>query len=55
MRLPQCNEGDGFRLTEDLPENDMPPYAILTHRWLDSSEEVDFETVSRGQGQEKLA
>lgn len=54
MRLLQCDEDDSFRLTEDLPEDNLPPYAILSHRWLETSEEVDFETLSRGLGQGKL-
>ncbi|KAK3614744.1 hypothetical protein LTR22_027677 [Elasticomyces elasticus] len=54
MRLLQCNEDGGFRLTEDLAEDDLPPYAILSHRWLAASEEPTFEDLSNNCAQEKL-
>ncbi|KAK5682876.1 hypothetical protein LTR17_027328, partial [Elasticomyces elasticus] len=54
MRLLQCNEDGGFRLTEDLAEDDLPPYAILSHRWLATSDEPTFEDLSNKRAREKL-
>ncbi|KAK3613728.1 hypothetical protein LTR22_028035, partial [Elasticomyces elasticus] len=54
MRLLQCNEDSGFRLTKDLAEDDLPPYAILSHRWLAATDEPTFEDLSHNRGQEKL-
>ncbi|KAK5681376.1 hypothetical protein LTR17_027471, partial [Elasticomyces elasticus] len=55
MRLLQCNEdGGGFRLTEDLAEDDLAPYAILSHHWLAATEEPTFEDLLHNRAQEKL-
>jgi hypothetical protein len=35
MRLLQLDSHGRLRLTEDLPSNDIPPYAILSHTWGD--------------------
>jgi heterokaryon incompatibility protein (HET) len=36
----------GFRLTEDFPENKIPPYVILSHTWHENNEaEVTFQDV----------
>ena len=54
MRLLQPNETGGFSLTDDLPEDRLPPYAILSHRWLADTEEPTFEDLVHGTGKEKL-
>ncbi|KAK3614115.1 hypothetical protein LTR56_027470, partial [Elasticomyces elasticus] len=54
MRLLQCDEYGGFCLTEDLSEHDLPPYAILSHRWLATSDEPTFEDLSNKRAREKL-
>jgi hypothetical protein len=42
MRLLQCDETGGFRLTKKWAEDDLPRYAILSHRWLATAEEPTF-------------
>ena len=54
MRLLRTDETGEFSLTEDLPEGRLPPYAILSHRWLADTEEPTFEDLVRGTGKEKL-
>ncbi|KAK4905124.1 hypothetical protein LTR49_025552 [Elasticomyces elasticus] len=54
MRLLQCDEDGGFRLTEDLAEDDLPSYAILSHRWLAATDEPTFEDLSHNGAQAKL-
>ena len=54
MRLLQLNKTGGFSLTDDLPEHQLPSYAILSHRWLPDTEEPTFEDLVHGTGREKL-
>ncbi|KAK3615470.1 hypothetical protein LTR56_026570, partial [Elasticomyces elasticus] len=54
MRLLQCDEDGGFHLTEDLAEDNLPHYAILSHRWLAATDEPTFEDLSNNCAQEKL-
>ena len=54
MRLLQISETGGFSLTEDLPEDRLPPYAILSHRWLVETEEPTFEDLVHSTGKRKL-
>ena len=54
MRLLRTDETSEFSLTEDLPEGRLPPYAILSHRWLADTEEPTFEDLVHGRGKEKL-
>ncbi|KAK3617365.1 hypothetical protein LTR56_025331 [Elasticomyces elasticus] len=54
MRLLQCDEDGGFCLIEDLTEDDLPPYAMLSHRWLAASDEPTFDDLSHNRSQEKL-
>ncbi|KAK5157600.1 hypothetical protein LTS14_004365, partial [Recurvomyces mirabilis] len=54
MRLLQCDEDGGYRLTEDLAEDDLPPYAILSHRWLTETDEPTFEDLTRHRAHDKL-
>lgn len=51
MRLLRWKNEDQFSLTRHLFENDVPPYAIFSHRWDD--EEVTFTDVQQGRGQSK--
>ena len=59
MRFLLHSETGKFSLTEDLVGNDsIPPYAILSHRWLADTEEPTFEPtfedLTNGTGKEKL-
>ncbi|KAJ6789848.1 hypothetical protein PWT90_07057 [Aphanocladium album] len=33
MRLLQLHDGGNYSLTDDIPANEVPPYAILSHTW----------------------
>ena len=46
MRLLERDDTGGVRLTEDLPNNKIPPYAILSHTWDDG--EVLFKDLMDG-------
>ena len=52
MRLLEVLPNGGFRLTKNL-DNAIPPYAILSHRWEDDSQEVTFEDMDKGSGRGK--
>jgi hypothetical protein len=52
MRLLECSDGK-FKLTKDLAR-DLPKYAILSHTWLDDTEEVTYKDVVDGTGKDKL-
>ncbi|KAK0710685.1 beta transducin-like protein HET-E4s [Lasiosphaeris hirsuta] len=52
MRLLERDDTGGARLTEDLPNNKIPPYAILSHTWGDG--EVFFRDLIDGTGKSKL-
>lgn len=54
MRLLQCDEDGSFRLTEDLAEDNLPSYAILSHRWLAATDEPTFEDLSHNRAHLKL-
>lgn len=53
MRLLLRSETGKFSLTEDLVEDRIPPYAILSHRWLADTEEPTFEDLTNGAGKNK--
>jgi hypothetical protein len=53
MRLLQCNSAGQFSLTEDLNGDGIPKYAILSHTWGADREEVTFEDIINGTGEEK--
>jgi hypothetical protein len=53
MRLLDCQNDDRFCLTDDLSDNELPPYAILSHTWGQDYEEVTFENMVNGTGQDK--
>jgi len=48
--LGRNNTGD-FRLTDDIPDDKVPPYAILSHTWGD--EEVLFKDLEDGTAKNK--
>lgn len=55
MRLLECQSDGSFHLTKDVPDTDIAqyPYAILSHRWGLSTEEVTFEDMGKGSGRDK--
>jgi hypothetical protein len=55
MRLLLRSETGKFTLTKELTGDDhIPPCAILSHTWaLDNNEEVDFEDMTNGTGENK--
>jgi len=50
MRLLQYNNDGDFSLTQ-FAENDIPKYAILSHRW--GAEEVTYNDLLKGTGKSK--
>ncbi|KAK4168585.1 beta transducin-like protein HET-D2Y [Cladorrhinum sp. PSN259] len=46
MRLLERNNNGDFRLTQDLPTDKIPPYAILSHTW--GNGEVLFRDITDG-------
>jgi hypothetical protein len=56
MRLLEHQNGGGYRLTEDILDKDVYryPYAILSHRWGSANEEVTFEDMVAGLGQDNF-
>lgn len=55
MRLVHCDKAGVYRLTEDFASDDrLPPYAILSHRWLPDIDEPTFEDLTCGTGLQKL-
>lgn len=53
MRLLEVLPNGDFRLTKNLFDNAIPPYAILSHRWENDDQEVTFEDVDIGSGRRK--
>jgi hypothetical protein len=54
MRLLRRDEDGRFSFTKDLVGNDpIPPYAILSHTWGKDDEEVTFEDIANGTGEDK--
>ncbi|KAH8906637.1 HET-domain-containing protein [Coniochaeta sp. PMI_546] len=53
MRLLERDDTGGVRLTEALPNNKIPPYAILSHTW--GPEEVLFRDMADGIGKNKAS
>jgi hypothetical protein len=55
MRLLECNSAGEFSLTKDfVGDDEIPPYAILSHTWGADTEEVTFEDLANGTGMGKL-
>ncbi|EMR91224.1 putative beta transducin-like protein [Botrytis cinerea BcDW1] len=54
MRLLQYSETGRFTLTKDfIGDDQIPPYAILSHTWGPSDEEVTFQDIVNGTGEIK--
>ncbi|CAK1364181.1 unnamed protein product [Cercospora beticola] len=54
MRFLEVDDGDGFRLTRDFPENDISrTYAVLSHTWGEDGDEVIFQDMQQGGGTDK--
>jgi hypothetical protein len=54
MRLLQHSETGRFTLTKDfIGDDQIPPYAILSHTWGPDNEEVTFEEIVNGTGEIK--
>ena len=54
MRLLFRNTNGKYKF-RDLDDDDpIPPYAILSHKWLADTEEPTFEDLTNGSGKEKL-
>jgi hypothetical protein len=47
MRLVRIEGGDNFSLVE-FDDDQIPPYAILSHTWGADQEEVTFQDMSEG-------
>jgi hypothetical protein len=54
MRLLLRGDNGKYTLTADLVGNQIPPYAILSHTWGSDNEEITFEDITNGMGEEKL-
>jgi len=55
MRLLQRNSAGAFILTKDfVGDDEVPPYAILSHTWGADTEEVTFEDLKSGVGDGKI-
>ncbi|KAF2673424.1 HET-domain-containing protein, partial [Microthyrium microscopicum] len=54
MRLLQSSNNGGFSFSEDfVDDEEIPPYAILSHTWGRTEDEVTFDDIINGTGQEK--
>jgi hypothetical protein len=53
MRLLKCNKSGLISLTDDLADDEIPPYAILSHTWGKPDEEVSLEDFSKNAGDSK--
>ncbi|KAF3020305.1 hypothetical protein E8E14_013529 [Neopestalotiopsis sp. 37M] len=53
MRLLECSNDGQFSLTNDLTGNNIPLYAILSHRWGPDGAEVTYRDVVDGTGADK--
>lgn len=53
MRLLERQIDGSFGLTKPLLDDQIPPYAILSHTWGADSEEVTFEDLVEGSGRDK--
>ncbi|RDW62302.1 hypothetical protein BP6252_11735 [Coleophoma cylindrospora] len=54
MRLLRRDSAGQLSLTEDLTGDSIPKYAILSHTWGPDAEEVIFEEMMHGTGENKL-
>ncbi len=54
MRFLEYRSDCSFHLTDRFLNDDLPPYAILSHTWGKESEEVIFEDMVSGSGRLKV-
>jgi hypothetical protein len=52
MRLLELQDDGEFRLTKNITQ-DIPPYAILSHTWGETAEEVTLLDLENGTGKSK--
>jgi hypothetical protein len=56
MRLLLCSETGKFSFTKEFASNNIiPHYAILSHTWGPDDEEVTFEDLAKGIGENKYS
>jgi hypothetical protein len=53
MRLLKRNSAGQLSLTEDIVDDNIPRYAILSHTWGADTEEVTFRDLMNGTGRDK--
>jgi hypothetical protein len=54
MRLLQRLSNHEIRLVGPFTDDEIPAYAILSHRWEhDSTQEVNYEDMIQGRGRDK--
>jgi hypothetical protein len=53
MRLLQIQDSGEFSLVERIGNN-IPPYAILSHTWGPSNDEVTYHDLLNGTGRDKI-
>jgi hypothetical protein len=53
MRLLKLSARGELSLTKTFADDDIPPYAILSHRWGVDEEEVTFSDLENGSGKSK--
>jgi hypothetical protein len=54
MRLLEIEDNGDLRLVEYMDEKEIPPYAILSHRWGADNEEVTLRDILEGTGISKI-
>ena len=56
MRLLRIEDNGSFTLTENfVKEEEIPKYAVLSHRWLADREEVNFDDMRDGAARKKAS
>lgn len=53
MRLLQLGPGDELTLVGPFQPQDLPLFAILSHTWGEEDDEVNFQDIIEGKGQDK--
>jgi len=54
MRLLKRANGNELSLTNDLPPDNIPRYAILSHTWGPNTDEVTYRDLMDGTGKDKV-
>jgi hypothetical protein len=52
MRLFSLTTNDEFKLTSFTDDESLPPYAILSHTWIEG-QEIIYDELIAGTGKEK--